>query len=160
MELVVTISILATLGAFAVPRLLKTQSEARATKSMDNINAVGRALLAAYNGVAVEGDANGNAIATFSISPNTLLDTTGLTGPEVISYSPDGSGSITVRDLFQNSVPPSSPFDKSYYIVTAVTPGTGTWALIGGVPSLTIDPRPSITITDQSRTVINATFRP
>lgn len=160
MELVVTITIMATLGAFAIPRMLKTQSEAHATKSLDNINTIGRAILAGYNGVAAEGDAGGNAIARFSIPVNTVFDTAGVIGPEIISFGPDGSGSITVLDLFQTGGPPSSPFDKRFYIVSAVTPGTGTWISIGRIPKLDINPRPSITVADQSHPMIRATFSP
>lgn len=156
----VPVAVAALLVSFAIPRMQKTQTEAHMTKSLENIHAIGSAILAAYGGIATEGDANANAIPTFSIASNTILDTIVQTGPEVISFGHDGRGSITVRDLFQNGGPPTSPFDRQFYVVTDVTSGKGNWVALGNLPILNLDPRPSITIADPTYTNIRATFRP
>jgi len=156
-ELVVTLSIIATLAAFAVPTYMKEATKAKAVSTISNITTIGGSILQAYSNVVGNGDAGGNAIATFSVAVNTEIDTT--TNPEIISYRSDGSGSIRVTDLFPGGAS-SSPFDQSNYIVTAVTPGTGTWALVGDDPTLILTVRPSITIADQAQPSLNKTFRP
>jgi len=157
MELVVSTAIIGTLAAFAVPSYISAGNKAKGAKSLDNVNVIGSAILMEYNRVVSEGDAGGNAIATFSITANTVLDT--LSNPEIISYGSDGNGSIKVKDIFPSGVP-KSPFNESAYLVTTVTPGAASWSISGGLVALTITQRPSITIQDPAQSVIKGTFTP
>ncbi len=157
MELVVSTAIIGTLAALAVPSYMSAGNKAKGAKSLDNVNVIGSAILQEYNRVVAEGDAGGNAIATFQITAGTVLDT--LTNPEVISYGSDGAGSIKVKDIFPAGVP-KSPFNEGFYVVAAVTPGAAIWSLSGGLVALTITQRPSITIQDPAHSVIQGKFTP
>lgn len=156
MELVVTTAIMGTLAAFAIPKYLETSQSAKGTKSIDNVNAIGSALLQAYQGVAAQGVAP-NAIATFSATVGDTLKV----GTDVVEY--DSSGTtvyLNVEDIFPGGAP-KSPFNDEYYIVSAVTPGAATWTVTGGgIVVLNVTQQPSITIRDPEFTNIKNTFTP
>jgi len=156
MELVVTTAIMGTLAAFAIPKYLETSQSAKGTKSIDNVNAIGSAILQAYQNVAANG-VGSNAIATFSIA----VDDTLKTGTDIIEYDSLGTTvTLDVEDIFPGGAP-KSPFNDEYYVVSAVTPGAATWTVSGGgIVTLDITQQPSITIRDPQFTNIKNTFTP
>ena len=156
MELVVTTAIMGTLAAFAIPKYLETSQSAKGTKSIDNVNAIGGAILQVYQDVAANGIGT-NAIATFSAAVGDTLKF----GTDVIQYDSLGTtATIDVEDIFPGGAP-KSPFNDEYYIVSAVTPGTATWTVSGGgIVTLEVTQQPSLTIRDPQFSNIKNTFTP
>ncbi len=156
MELVVTTAIMGTLAAFAIPKYLETSQSAKGTKSIDNVNAIGSAILKAYQDVAANGVGT-NAIATFVASSGDTLKT----GLSIIEYDSLGTTkNIKVENIFPGGIP-KSPFNDEYYVVGTTTPGAAEWTVSsGGIVVLKITQQPSITIQDPQFTNIKNTFTP
>jgi len=158
MELVVSISILATLAAVSVPTFIETGNNAKGTKSMDNINNIGVALLNSYNRIVAEGyypaTGTSSAIAVFNVE---LSEAPMADADIVVNYA--SAGQITWVSIFPDQIP-VSPFNNEPYLVTVNQAGGGTWQVNGGTVTLTITSKPSITIKDPAQPDIVMTFTP
>ena len=155
MELVVTTAIVGTLAAFAVPSYIEAGNNAKGAKSLDNLNTIGSAVVQEYIKRAPYGDGT-NAIATFAATAGDTVSA----NTNVIKFLDNGTEAfVTFGDIFPGGVP-ESPFDNREYIISAVTPGAGTWTTSGGIVTLTVTTQPSITIEDPSFSEITNTFTP
>ena len=158
MELVVSISILATLAAVSVPTFIETGNNAKGTKSLDNVNNIGVALLNEYNRIVADGyyptTGASSAIAVFNIE---LVETPLAPTDIVVKYGQELE--LTWGQIFPDQIP-VSPFNSEPYIISVVSAGSGSWAVTGGTVTLTIQSKPSITITDPAQPDITLTYTP
>lgn len=154
-ELVVTIAIVGTLAAFAIPSYIEAGNNAKGAKSLDNLNNIGAALVMEYIKRAPFGDGT-NAIATFSATAGDTVKAE----TQVIKYLDSGTEAfVTFGDIFPGGVP-ESPFDNRKYVITAVTSGAGEWTSSGGIVTLRVTVQPAITIEDPSFSQISNIFTP
>jgi len=156
MELVVTVAIIGTLAAFAVPAYLDAQQNGKANKALETMNTIGSAIVNKYTSVSHYGIGTSALAQLMSTGGNNtyipLLDDT-----ELIQYD-RGAGPVTilVTDLFKDGVP-KSPFGAGWEI--AVSPdsvGGATWS--GDPPELNMTSHPMFKIRDVNQPLIIAKY--
>ena len=156
MELVVTVAIIGTLAAFAVPAYLDAQQNGKANKALETMNTIGSAIVNKYTSVSHYGIGSSALAQLMSTGgADTYVDL--LDNTELIQYD-RGSGAVTilVTDLFKDGVP-KSPFGAGWEI--AVSPdsvGGASWG--GDPPELIMTSHPMFKIRDKNQPLIIAKY--
>ncbi len=152
MELVVTVAIIGTLAAFAVPAYLDAQQNGKANKALETMNTIGSAIVNKYTSVSHYGIGTSALAQLVSTGGNDsyipLLDDTPL-----ITYD-RGAGPviITVSDLFKDGVP-KSPFGAGWeFAVDPDSVGGASWG--GDPPELDMTSHPMFKIRDVNQPLI------
>ncbi|MBC8191064.1 MAG: prepilin-type N-terminal cleavage/methylation domain-containing protein [Candidatus Marinimicrobia bacterium] len=154
MELVVTVAIIGTLAAFAVPAYLDAQQNGKANKALETMNTIGSSIVNKYTSVAHYGIGS-SALAQLNTTGGTwteLLDET-----IIIKYD-RGSGvvSVVTTDLFKDGVP-KSPFGSGWeFYVHDDSTGEASWS--GNPPELLITKVPMFKIRDKNQPLVSAEY--
>ncbi len=156
MELVVTVAIIGTLAAFAVPAYLDAQQNGKANKALETMNTIGSAIVNKYTSVSHYGVGT-NALAELVSTGGNEAFIPMLDNTELIKYD-RGSGPVTIvmTDLFKDGVP-KSPFGAGWEL--AISPdsiGGATWG--GDPPELIMNSHPMFKIRDASQNQIVAKY--
>lgn len=154
MELVVTVAIIGTLAAFAVPAYLDAQQNGKANKALETMNTIGSAIVNKYTSVAHYGIGTSALAKLYSTGSawTDLLDET-----IIIQYD-RGSGirSVVTTDLFKDGVP-KSPFGSGWeFYVHADSTGEASWS--GNPPELLITSVPMFKIRDKNQPLVFAEY--
>ncbi len=156
MELVVTVAIIGTLAAFAVPAYLDAQQNGKANKALETMNTIGSAIVNKYTSVSHYGIGT-SALAQLVTTGGSdtyvdLLDAT-----QLIKYD-RGAGEVTilVTDLFKDGVP-KSPFGAGWeFAVSPDSIGGASWG--GDPPELIMTSHPMFKIRDKNQPLIIAKY--
>ncbi|NQV30112.1 MAG: prepilin-type N-terminal cleavage/methylation domain-containing protein [Candidatus Marinimicrobia bacterium] len=156
MELVVTVAIIGTLAAFAVPAYLDAQQNGKANKALETMNTLGSAIVNKYTSVSHYG------IGTSALAQ--LISTGGadtyiplLDNTQLIQFD-RGAGPVTVvvTDLFKDGVP-KSPFGGGWeFAVSPDSVGGASWG--GDPPELIMTSHPMFKIRDANQQLIIAKY--
>jgi len=154
MELVVTVAIIGTLAAFAVPAYLDAQQNGKANKALETMNTIGSAIVNKYTSVAHYGIGS-SALAQLNTTGSAWEDLQD--GTVIIKYD-RGAGEVAVvtTDLFKDGVP-KSPFGSGWQIyVHDDSTGAASWA--GDPPELIITSVPMFKIRDKNQPLVLAEY--
>ena len=154
MELVVTVAIIGTLAAFAVPAYLDAQQNGKANKALETMNTIGSAIVNKYTSVAHYGSGS-SALAQLNSTSSAWTDL--LDATILIKYD-RGAGVVEVvtTDLFKDGVP-KSPFGSGWeFYVHADSTGQASWA--GDPPELIITSVPMFKIRDKNQPLVIAEY--
>ncbi len=116
MELVVVISILAVIAAFAVPTFIRINQDAKMKKTVTDINTMGSAVVQKFHelaGMTSDWPTLANAKSVTSIQNNTVL----YLGKEF--YTP-----VIWGDLFSSRSVPNCPIDNQPYLINVISTGS------------------------------------
>ncbi|MBT3228744.1 MAG: prepilin-type N-terminal cleavage/methylation domain-containing protein [Candidatus Marinimicrobia bacterium] len=155
MELVVTVAIIGTLAAFAVPAYLDAQQNGKANKALETMNTIGSAIVNKYTSVAHYGVGDGNALAQLKSTGSAWTD---MIDETVLIEYDRGAGvvQITTLDLFKDGVP-KSPFGSGWqFYVHADSIGEASWS--GNPPELVITSVPMFKIRDKNQQLVLAEY--
>lgn len=140
-ELIVTISIMATLAAFAIPSFMEAIAKAKVSKSMDNMVTIASAVGQKYHELHAD-------YSYVNIVANT--DTTEIMVTDsIITYTEGGTQKfITFENIFPGGFP-VSPFDGRAYRYKSIA-GIIDYALSGtGRTKIIVTARPGLYLDDQ-----------
>ncbi len=156
LELVIVISILGTLAAFAIPSFIHINQEAKVNKAMTDINTLGSAVVQKFHelaGLSSEWPTLANAKSMSAITNSTVL-----------FYEKTNYSTIYWADLFQSKTVPLCPIDKQPYLMNVINTGSVNYisAPGGSVMANIVDPEFKILWISQSAPpdTLSAVFRP
>ena len=117
MELVISMSIMATLASLAIPYYLKQQAEAKTVKTVDNLNTIAAVVKTHYDAV-VSKASGASPLPQLDASLSSAQDITDST--RVITYDFNGATIIVkFSDMFGKQ-PPVSPFGDLPYKIRSL----------------------------------------
>lgn len=154
MELVVTVAIIGTLAAFAVPAYLDAQQNGKANKALETMNTIGSAIVNKYTSVAHYGIGS-SALARLNTTGSAWTE---LTDATILIEYDRGSGivPVTTIDLFKDGVP-KSPFGSGWeFFVHDDSTGEASWS--GNPPELVITKVPMFKIRDKNQPLVFAEY--
>ncbi|MBC8374771.1 MAG: prepilin-type N-terminal cleavage/methylation domain-containing protein [FCB group bacterium] len=154
MELVVTVAIIGTLAAFAVPAYLDAQQNGKANKALETMNTIGSSIVNKYTSVAHYGIGS-SALAQLNSTGSDWID---LEDATVIIKYDRGNGivSVVTTDLFKDGVP-KSPFGAGWqFYVHDDSTGEASWS--GNPPELLITKVPMFKIRDTNQPLVFAEY--